>query len=312
MNIDMENLPKKIDALAALDKPSLKAIDVRRQILNIPDVFKSLTAIERYIFEASTKTPIGEMNENDLITQMGRLFRFIAMDVGFIIPQNTEDWTYICTRLLNVLKKYFYQMTIADIKLAFELSVTGKLDDYLPKDKNGNPDKSHYQQFNADYFSKILNAYNGKQGEIIHKVYKLLPEQQKGHTEEKNGFYQRLIVERCKIVFLRYKYIGVFSLELSDGMFLFDFLSKARLTDDIIPTVDDRKSAYARYMQRAANLLVNRYDAFRVRKKGEEAKELDFTAYEIARDREIKNTFDRMIREELQIDNYINLKKLCW
>lgn len=308
----MENLPKKIDALAALDKPSLKAIDVRRQILNIPDVFKSLTAIERYIFEASTKTPIGEMNENDLITQMGRLFRFIAMDVGFIIPQNTEDWTYICTRLLNVLKKYFYQMTIADIKLAFELSVTGKLDDYLPKDKNGNPDKSHYQQFNADYFSKILNAYNGKQGEIIHKVYKLLPEQQKGHTEEKNGFYQRLIVERCKIVFLRYKYIGVFSLELSDGMFLFDFLSKARLTDDIIPTVDDRKSAYARYMQRAANLLVNRYDAFRVRKKGEEAKELDFTAYEIARDREIKNTFDRMIREELQIDNYINLKKLCW
>ena len=304
----MENLPKKIDALAALDKPGLKAIDVRRQILNIPDVFKSLTTIEKYIFEASTKTPIGEMSENDLISQMGRLFRFIAMDVGFIIPQNTEDWTYICTRLLNVLKKYFYQMTIADIKLAFELSVTGKLDDYLPKDKNGNPDKSHYQQFNADYFSKILNAYKGKQGEIIHKVYELLPKTEKKHTEEKNGFYQRLIVERCKTVFLRYKYTDVFAIELSDGMFLFDFLSKARLTDDIIPTVDDRKSAYARYMQRAANLLVNRYDAFRVRQKGEDSKELDFTAYEIARDREIKNTFDRMIAEELQIDNYINLK----
>lgn len=33
-------------------------------------------------------------------------------------------------------------MTLADIKLAFELATTGELDDYLPKDSQGNPDKS--------------------------------------------------------------------------------------------------------------------------------------------------------------------------
>ena len=36
---------------------------------------------------------------------------------------------------------------------------------------------------------------------------------------------------------------------------------------------------------------------------------MDFTAYEIARDKEIKRTFDRMIADELQIDNYLDFWK---
>lgn len=78
-------------------------------------------------------------------------------------------------------------MTLADIKLAFELATTGELDDYLPKDSQGNPDKKHYQQFNADYFAKILNAYRRKQNGVIHKAYKALPEPKKELTPEENG-----------------------------------------------------------------------------------------------------------------------------
>lgn len=69
-----------------------------------------------------------------MIAKTGQMFRFIAMDVGFIIPtENRDDWTYICTRLLDLLKRYYSQLTLSEVKLAFELLITGELDDYLPR-----------------------------------------------------------------------------------------------------------------------------------------------------------------------------------
>lgn len=156
-------------------------------MLQLPEVAKSLSGVEKYIFAASTKMQIADIDDGTLIAKTGQMFRFIAMDVGYIIPTNPEDWAYICTRLLDILKKYYSQMTLADIKLAFESATTGELDDYLPKDSQGNPDKKHYQQFNADYFAKILNAYRRKQNGVIHKAYKALPEPKKELTPEENG-----------------------------------------------------------------------------------------------------------------------------
>ena len=62
-------------------------------------------------------------------------------------------------------------------------------------------------------------------------------------------------------------------------------------------------------MQRVARGMINQYTAFQVRRKGTESPEIDFTAYEIARDKEIARTFDRMIADELQIDNYLDFWK---
>lgn len=188
----MGNLPEKVNtqsvALAIYNPtPGTKAIDIRRQMLQLPEVAKSLSGVEKYIFAASTKMQIADIDDGTLIAKTGQMFRFIAMDVGYIIPTNPEDWAYICTRLLDILKKYYSQMTLADIKLAFELATTGELDDYLPKDSQGNPDKKHYQQFNADYFAKILSAYRRKQNGVIHKAYKALPEPKKELTPEENG-----------------------------------------------------------------------------------------------------------------------------
>lgn len=310
----MEILPEKVNvqnvALAIYNpQPGTKAIEIRRQMVQLPDIAKALTPVEKYIFAASTKTQISEMDDGVLVSKTAQMFRFIAMDVGYIIPQNENDWAYIQTRLVDILKRYYSNLTLADIKLAFELTTTGELDEYLPKDKQGNPDKNHYQQFNADYFAKILNAYRRKQNGVIHKAYKALPEPKKELTPEEKRYYHNQTVARCREVFLQYKYTGRFVLGITDGMLIYDWLRKLGFANEVAGTEDDRKQAFARYMQRVARGFVNKYEAYHVQRKGTDAPELDFTAYEIARDKEIARTFDRMIADELQIDNYLDFWK---
>lgn len=306
----MNNLPEKADtqnvALAIYNaKPGTMAIDIRRKMVQLPEVAKALTPVEKYIFAASTKAQISEMDDGVLVSKTAQMFRFIAMDVGYIIPQNENDWAYIQTRLVDILKRYYSYLTLADIKLAFELATTGELDEFLPRDSQGNPDKKHYQQFNADYFAKILGAYRKKQNEVIGKAYKALPEPKREMTPEQKRYYHNRREARNRIVFLQYKYTGKISFEFGDEMFLYDWLLKFGFADEVEATEDDRKQAFAKYMHRAAIGMVNQYTAFNVRRKGIDSPEIDFTAYEVARKKEIIRAFDRMIAEEIQIDNYL-------
>lgn len=306
----MGAIEKKNTALEIYNtKPGTKAIEVRRRMVQLPEVAKALNPVEKYVFAASTKTPIAEIDDAKLVENLSLLFKRIAMDVGYIIPQNENEWNYIQSRLLDILKRYYSDMTLADIKMAFELATTGELDEYLPKDKQGNPDKKHYQQFNADYFAKILNAYRRKQNGVIHKAYKALPEPKKELTPEEKRYYHNQVVARCREVFLQYKYTGRYVLRITDGILIYDWLRKLGFANEVAGTEDDRKQAFARYMQRVARGFVNKYEAYHVQRKGTDAPELDFTAYEIARDKEIKRTFDRMIADELQIDNYLDFWK---
>lgn len=310
----MENLPEKVNtqsvALAIYNPtPGTKAIDIRRQMVQLPEVAKSLSGVEKYIFAASTKTQIAEIDDATLVAKTGQMFRFIALDVGYIIPTNTDDWAYICTRLLDILKKYYSQMTLADIKLAFELATTGELDDYLPKDRNGQPDKAHYQQFNADYFAKILNAYRRKQNGVIHKAYQALPEPKKELTPEQKRYYHNDIESRNRLAFLQYKYTGRVDFGIAGEMFVYDWLVKVGLADTVKETEDDRREALGRFLARAARGFVNEFTVYHVRKDGTKSKEIDYTTFEVARRKEIIKAFDRMIADGLQVDNYLNFWK---
>lgn len=306
----MENLPEKANVQnVALEiynpKPGTKAIEIRRKMVQLPEVAKALNPVEKYIFAASTKTQISEIDDETLVTKLANMLKYIAMDVGFIIPQITEDWQYIQARTLDILKRYYSNFTLSDIKLAFELATTGELDEFLPKDKHGNPDKNHYQQFNADYFAKILKAYKQKQTDVIDKAYKAIPEK---NNEISPAQIRRFEIQRQwrnRYIFLCYKYTGKLILVLTDDMFLYEWLQKCGLVDDVQVKEDDRKEAFARYMQRVARGMINQYTAFQVRRKGTESPEIDFTAFEVARKKEIIKAFDRMISEEMQVDNYM-------
>ena len=200
-------------------------------------------------------------------------------------------------------------MTLADIKLAFELATTGDLDDYLPKDRNGQPDKAHYQQFNADYFAKILNAYRRKQNGVIHKAYQALPEPKKELTPEQKRYYHNDIESRNRLAFLQYKYTGRVDFGIAGEMFVYDWLVKVGLADTVKETEDDRREALGRFLARAARGFVNEFTVYHVRKDGTKSKEIDYTAFEVARRKEIIKAFDRMIADGLQVDNYLNFWK---
>jgi hypothetical protein len=306
----MENLPEKANVQnVALEiynpKPGTKAIEIRRKMVQLPEVAKALNPVEKYIFAASTKTQISEIDDEMLVAKLANMLKYIAMDVGFIIPQITEDWQYIQARTLDILKRYYSNFTLSDIKLAFELATTGELDEFLPKDKQGNPDKNHYQQFNAEYLSKILNAYKRKQNVVIDKAFKVLPEPKGEMTPQQIRQFEIQRQWRNRYIFLCYKYTGKLILGLTDDMFLYEWLQKCGLADDVQVKEDDRKEAFARYMQRVARGMINQYTAFQVRRKGTESPEIDFTAFEVARKKEIIKAFDRMIAEEMQVDNYL-------
>lgn len=310
----MEQLPEKINtqsvALAVYNPPpGTKAIEIRRQMVQLPEVAKSLSSVEKYIFAASTKTQIAEIDDATLVAKTGQMFRFIAMDVGYIIPTNADDWAYICTRLLDILKKYFSQLTLADVKLAFELTAIGELDEYLPKGRDGQPDKHHYQQFNADYFAKILNAYRRKQNGVIAKAYKALPEPKKELTPEQKRYYHNDTESRNRLAFLQYKYTGRVDFGIAGEMFVYNWLLAVGLADEVKETEDDRREALGRFLARAARGLVNEFTVYHVRKDGTKSKEIDYTAFEVARRKEIIKAFDRMIADELQVDDYLNFWK---
>lgn len=298
-------VPEKtnINSLSLMTKNNrTKAIEIRRRMAEVPELMAGLSKIETYIFSASTKLQINELTDDILVKKSAQLFRFIAIDVGYTIPSQ-NDWSYICTRLLDVLKRYFSNLTLSEIKLAFELALTGGLDEYLPRDSRGEPDKKHYQQFNVDYFSKILNAYIKKRGEVIENVYKSLPAPEI-QVEEKEKYHQ-LSFNRLLNVFLRYKYKGTFRLGLVDGMFFYNILKKSSIIGEIKEQDEDRRMALSIYMQRVAKGLANRYEAYRVQQKGIYSPELDFTAFEIARDKEIQRAFYFIVSNEIQMTDLL-------
>lgn len=313
----MDKLPAIIENLPAVrqnagimvyePKPGTRAIDVRRQIAVLPEVAQALTQVEKYVFDASTKTQIAELDEKVFAEKAAQILRFVAMDVGYNIPANAQDWAYIQVRLLDIIKRYYSQLTLSDIKLAFELATTGELNDYLPKDSKGNPDKNHYQNFNADYFAKILNAYKRKQSEVVGKAYNAVPKPKKELSPDVIRFYERIRVETNQRIFLQYKYRGELIFGAVDEMLVYNWLVAVGLANPVAETEQDRKQALTRFLDKAARNMVNPYKVYDVRQKGIDSPEIDFTAHEIARRREIIKTFDYMIENEIYVNSYLDL-----
>lgn len=138
--------------------------------LQIPEVVNGLSSLELKIAKAGVSTPITLMGENDLKNDLPNILLRIAVKMGIRdceISQAVDVFKFVVD--------YYSSLSIAEICLSFELSLVGALDDFLPKDREGNPDNKHYQQFSLEYVSKILNAYQKKKGIIWNVVNNLLP-----------------------------------------------------------------------------------------------------------------------------------------
>jgi len=175
----------------------------KKAILDIPEVQQGLTKGEFRLAKLSTSVPImqipdrdlrikdGEEKDFGLVARVGILAKGIAKDFSIRNVDKTEAF-----RFLDVLKKYYSEMTLDEIRTAFELALVGELDAYLPKDRNGVPDKNHYQAFSLEFVTKILNAFKAYKGKVWKKVYMIEAKVEPEVTDEQK--------EQAKADFLAY------------------------------------------------------------------------------------------------------------
>jgi hypothetical protein len=130
----------------------------------------AIVGVDASLIKFADKTKIyGELND---------MIDWICKDVGIVA--NDE---YFRARFIDLVLKYYTDLSKSDVKLAFELSLIGELDEFLPK-INGVADRNHYNRFSPEYSMKILNAYRKKRLSVQKKVESVMPEKTVPTAEE--------------------------------------------------------------------------------------------------------------------------------
>lgn len=278
-----------------------RAVDARR----VMKVTSKLTDTERNVWDASTKELISDAEDAPLAQQCANMFRYIAIDTGYNIPSNVTEWQYTCIRLMEILKKYYGYLSLAEVKLAFELTMVGELDKYLPKDGNGNASRSHYQNFNIEYLSKVLTAYGKMRSDVFHKVYTEAQIERKPISDTQRAEAKKKALEGLKLTFLKYKYTGRLETSIADGFgkVIYDWLKWRGLITSVEVTEEDRRNACVHYLSLATRGLVSKFSAIFV-KKNNNSEDIAQLAEIEARKKQIAKAFDYIIAEGFDITHY--------
>lgn len=280
------------------------AIDIRRAMIQAPAVMDGLKRVEKYVLVASTKRPISEIEEAELIPELGKAFVGIARDTGYTIPTDKSEWREICARIYKFIVMYFGWVTISELKLAFEMAASGDLAEFLPKNE-----ASHYQKFNIDYFGRILNAYRRYRGETIGKANKMLPAAEDRKSAEELEAINRDLRDRAGEHFRRYQETGRAEFAICEDMFIYEIMREKGLCEDVYPNEQDKERALNEYTKFAINGLVNNFKLSQVKNSGVESPEILGLSYTAARRRVIVETYKRIIEEEINYFQILNIKK---
>lgn len=155
----------------------------RETILNNEIVRAKLQENELAVASLGLKKPIKLFAEAELVQAVGAVSKGLSRDIG-LKGASGPDFQYDVFRFMEVLKKYYSNLSIEEVKTAFELALVGALDEYLPKDKNGQPDRNHYQSFSLDYITKILKAFEQYKNKVWGKALNALPEPERVFSPE--------------------------------------------------------------------------------------------------------------------------------
>lgn len=264
-------------------------------------VGEQFTGADKTILDASTKTPIRDLSDSDLTRSLSTTFYYISIDIGYQI-QNKNQWQYMMTRIAGVLKQYYPELTMSDIKAAFELMSIGELDDYLPHDYLGNAQKAHYQRMSIEYISRILNAYRKRRSSVLAAaVDKLPPVAVERDEEALNRAFLEQQRRRNRGIYLEYKYTGRFAPDITDDLFLCEALISLGLIDEITITDEDRQKAVGRFISRATSGLCKDFQVSVTRARGKDSPYIEIDAFALAKKRLILEAFDYAIKKELQL-----------
>lgn len=288
-----------------MDTKALTIIAQRRDMLSVPSVIAALNPIERSICLAAAGKTFLEYKSGELAKDIVKAVHRIAKDVGI---REIDDPEYTITRLCEILVKYYPTYSLKDFCLAFEMAVTGELDDYLPKGANGGPDRGHYQQFNAEYVCKILNAYRVRRMLALKKAKDALPAPEPIITPEDEKAARESAKLDCIDAFGYYRITGNLPpLSPIAEMLCYRLLSDAGLAPKIEVTLQEQKAILEKTISALAH-SGRAADSRDLREAGSDAPEIQHDAYCLARRKALISAFERMRQSEIDITHYIKLE----
>lgn len=277
----------------------------RSDLAKMPQVTKSLTRTENLVLRASLGRAAREYNGQALAAELAGIIDWIARDIGYVI-KSAEDKQYIVIRAAELMKRYYDSLTLDDFRLAFELTASGELAAYLPKDSRGQADIYHYQQFSAEYLCRILNAYKSYRLHALKRAETLGPKgEQNLITKEERERNARWMREELLLCWLHLKYRGWMpSLSPIKEMRFYEILSKCGLAEPIRVSDAERKAVLGATLMRYASAgLVG--DLTRLKKEGANAEELKGKAELLARRNALRSALDWIISEEIDLRKYV-------
>ena len=130
------------------------AVMIRREMVKIPAVMDALGPVERVVFLASTDKTIAEYDAAGLAAELATALKWICKDVGYRSPDES-DRQYLVIRTAEILKRYYSGLSLKDFRMAFEMSLTGELDDFLPRGRDGQPDRNRSEEHTSELQSRI-------------------------------------------------------------------------------------------------------------------------------------------------------------
>lgn len=273
-----------------------------RELVADQTILRELTPIETEILKCTTGRPIAECSDMESVNRLKTLFKFIAKDVGYNIPSNAGDWQYTQTRIYDVIRKYYGDLTYNDIKMAFEMLIVGELDAYLPLDGSRTPDRKHYGQYNAEYYARILKAYRRMRNVVIGKAKDAEPRKEETIKTDNSYF-----VKKCRMAYLNYKYRGIVPTE--HVMRIYEWLLLKGYAEGEEPSEADRTRAFNRYRRELTQAKANPWmrsvlhpmKGDYIVRQGKGAPEIQERAQTIAWQRAITKAFDYMESEGVLI-----------
>ena len=290
----------------AIYKPN-SAVIARREMAKMPAVMNALGPVDRSVFLASSAKTIGEYDNVELAKELSKALKYIAKDVGYRMSDESE-LGYLVVRICEILKRYYFLLTLRDFRMAFEMSITGELDDYLPKNRDGNADRGHYQQFNAEYICKILNAYKLRRDEVLQQAQNAMPVSEPVVDQQQAVKWRNLTKRELIEAYEYYKEKHTLpEITTISEMLFYNLLSSVGLAGEIVVTLEDRTAIF----EQTRTDLARRGmfgDFVRVKKSGVESSELQNGAYMRARRKALESTFEHMVENGIIITDYIKFE----
>ena len=279
---------------------------IRREMIADPAVMGALDPVERAVFLASSAKTVAEYDPKELAVELRTALTWISKDVGIRTTDESER-QYIVIRTVELLKRYYSNLSLKDFRMAFEMSITGKLDDYLPRGRDGRADRGHYQQFNAEYICKILDAYAARRGAILKKAFDAVKKNEdKPVDDEQKEHYRKEAIKHLYEAFDDFRDTGRLDTSAVSELVFYNILSEYGLAVPINVTPEDQKAVW----QRAVNDYARKGmigDVKDLEKNGVGDPRLEHGAYVLARHKALLKVFNDFVKDGVSIREKIHI-----